>query len=318
MTLSEGFLHFDVTNGCTAAGLIAALQALPQRNADKTSTPLLAAQAHRTLALLESANVTLSSADTDQITCFFTLLNQLNPSYVTASPIALSRPSRSQLVLSEGIPTTEMDVAGTLSDPVGIALLKTIVCTFGPRPSSTIMAIGTGAQTTHALWCLSSSLPSLPTSQGPNPERHHDVQLQAELGADAQLVPLQETLVRLGATHTRIGHFVTPQQMMLPTLTTLVPTLAVQECLTAIYTLGNATHIVSSAVESYTLVNREVVVPVAQGQQEHHCRVTVWYLGTTPLRVQPHEADVRRIAKHMGFAAESVRQDVIDAYQRWA
>lgn len=315
MLSKEGFLHLDVSAGCTAHGLIAALEQLPCSPNALPAEPLLEAQYKRLQDLLSQASDTLTDEQQETALTFLKLLNRLNPAYVTASTLVIAAASPVQQALSTGILTQETDNPLIITDDLGIALVVSIAASFGPRPLSTLLHMATGTQHVRALWCLPASIPSLPTATSSAGQHTSLLKLEAYLGHSIDESALCHALTQAECVDISITHLFTKGQQR-PFLRALLPSSALKTCLETVYTLGRAEQITTHAVEHYALIEREVAVPFLQGQQTQQCRLTVYCLGTQVLRVKPNELDIARLSEHFGFAPEAIRQDVIKAYKR--
>lgn len=221
MLTQEGFLHLDVSAGCTAKGLVAALEQLPLSPHALSFAPLLEAQYKRLQDLLSRASYTVTHEQEETALTFLKLLNRLNPAYVTASTLVITS-SPIQQALSTGILTQETDNPLIVTDDLGIALVVSIAGSFGPRPFSTLLHMATGTHDVRALWCLPASIPSLPTATSSEGQHTSLLKLEAYLGNSIDESALWHALTQAECVDISIVPFFTKGQQR-PFLRALLP-----------------------------------------------------------------------------------------------
>ena len=299
-------------------------------------SPVLSALIHNVLDTLNSFSFDADEATRilKETTFFCALLTELNPLEVSATRLPISKPFSGPiaeawelvLALVQDLPTFEQEWPAAYSEPLGIALLKTVVSRFGARGESRLLKTGTGIQATyntpklvaHALWCEPISIESR-TLEGLSalPKAMPLTRVEALIQTHFDLTHLVNQLSNLGAKSI-CTHPVTEAGTRVRTnLSALLSYKDLQPVINFLFTDAFAINITTSSVEEHALSTRTVCVPYGRGQQADSCRVTEHLFGDRILRAEPVGSDLSSLAQKTGHLVESVRADVISAWKKW-
>lgn len=396
---AEGYLHFDVTQGCTAKtlngalfGLVGSLEVIEKsidalgvsdvkavihqekkkqvtgrsiefvtkKATDKFNSwedvkeqllasrlsPVVIARVNKILNLLQSALersqdsreiVALSPEEFFGILCesvvFSALIQDLNPFEITSTFLPLSEFHMESnldwyaclLSLIEEVPTYECAQPAPYSEPLAVAMLKSIVNRFGPRGYSTLLKTGVGAVKnssqyallTRALWCEPSQVASRTTqalSQVPSVSPL--LLVKGILGVQVDQRELYRRLVSLGAQAVFTLQVLDQTMATRTMLTAHVPHIQVDSVIEALLVTGEATEVATFPVEYHSLQRRIVTVALGSEQKREYCRVTEFVWGNKVIRVEPLSEDLANLVKATGFSQDAIRSDVLMAWRK--
>lgn len=274
-----------------------------------------------------------------QVVAFCVLLNDLDPFEVSATRIPLAWPPNNiisgfgdldekgwTLALVELIPTYEKEWPAPFAEPVGAALLKTIVRNFGARGESHLLQSGVGVQRnfkecnllTRALWCEPVVIATR-SVEGPSssPKVSPLLYVKCLLGGRVDVQDLSRRMQILGAENIITAQVMEQGVRPKTSLSLISSHREIERIIEALLITGEAVEVTTGLVERYELLSRKVSIPFGRKQKTMECGVTEWLMGNKILRAEPVHADLMSIVSATGFSPESVRSDVLAAWKKW-
>lgn len=263
-------------------------------------------------------------------------LRELDPKYVSASPIHISLHHEDQssfiniknrLWLNDILkfmPIIEINEPRAL-DVVGAAFIKAIAGSIGARGACTILHMGLGVQenmsrsdVVEAHWC-EALLPDTINEVGPSNKLRQSamVEVSGMVQAFSDMASIA-TMLSLHKARTLSYHLVRGEKNTdAYFLRFLVSDENKREAVEAFLLKASASSVSLRAVELAELNKRVVAVPIGHGNKSTSARFYEYIYFDKCVRVEPFKEDLDAYVKKTDYSVEVARSDLLMAWKKW-